>query len=660
MMRKTMTPPALLVAAALGLTACGGDNPGEAAEAGEVNTNESIESLEDVNEAPTLTELVSAGELPELAERLPVAEDIMVEPVLEQIGEHGGTWNMPWNGIDSPWGIGKITEEALFRFAADGDGVEPNVAKGYEVNDDYTEFTIFLREGMKWSDGEPFTARDVIFWWEHVMKPEIFQRGVYDAFYSTDPETGERAQAVIEQVDDHTFTVSFEHPRVLFLERLAIDAKWMFAPAHYLENILDEFVGEEEAMRIASEHGFADLEGWYEHITYYFWIWPDRPSLRAWVATEEPRSNNVTWERNPYYWKTDAEGNQLPYIDQVVLESVQDDSHVLLETMSGHFDISQFGFGNFTELAENQEQGDYRILQWEGVNWASDSLMLNQTVQDDQLRELFQDARFREALSVAVDREELSEILTLGLGAPQQASINQALPFHQEGWAEQWAEYDVERAGELLDELGLEYDGDYRTLPDGSELRLEILQESDDAQAGDFEELLQHYFEAVGIRTDVRLVDRGTLDQTLLDNEHVATTAFGPGGISPYLRPDTVVPVRDIAAGNTWFGEFGCMYEQVCEPSGDYEVPEAIEQMWDLWAEVSSATDTEAIEDAAEQIVKLHQDNQWVLGYTGPVPMLIAVSNDIVNVPDGVTFADEFRDLGHGRPAQFSFVGLED
>lgn len=639
----------------LGLVAaCSSSDEQDEPDVDDVNDVDEITSEDSLKQSPMLQERVDAGELPDVADRMPVLDDIMVQPVHEDIGEFGGTWAFPWTGPDSKWGIGKVTEEALFRFAPDGQGVEPNVAKGYEVNDDSTVYTIHLRKGMKWSDGADFTAKDVLFWWEHVMVPEIFGRGVYDCFYSTDLESGERTRCEVELVDDHTFTVTFAHPRALFLERLAIDAKWMFAPAHWLEGILDEFVGDEKADEIMAEYGFADREGFYESIAYYFWLWPDRPSLRAWVPQADPNEETIIWERNPYYWKTDPVGNQLPYIDQISVETVQDPSHIELETISGHFNITGFGFESYTLLRENETKGDYRVATWEPTSWASNLLQLNQTVEDENLRALFQDVRFREALSVAVDRSELSEILTLGVGAPIQASISENLPFYREGWADQWAEYDTDRAEALFEEIGLTKQGQWWSFEDGTPVVIEILQVSESAQAGQFEELLKHYFEQVGIQTNLRLVDRATLDNTFWSNGHVATTAFDVGGISPYLRPDTVVPLRMVTP---WHSQWAAYYESGGE-SG-VEPPAEIKEMWEHWSALSAATDQAEIDAQADEIIRLHQENQWVLGYTGPVPNLFAVSNNIINVPmDGITFADEFRDLGHARPAQFSFVNV--
>lgn len=632
-----------------GCTSSGGASQENVAEINEVTA---IDSPDALKEAPLLAERVEAGELPPVAERLPVLEDVMVEPVAEQIGVYGGTWNFPTRSAqEGPWDIGKPTEEALFRFTREGDTVEPNVAKGHEVNAELTEYTIFLREGMKWSDGHPFTSADVLFWWEHIMVPELFGRSVYDAFWSTDPQTGERAMATFAAADETTVTVSFEHPRPMFLERVAIDAKWLFAPAHWMETVLDEFIGEEAALEIATERGFQDLAGWYESACYYYWFWSDRPNLRAWQPVQDAGAEQVTWERNPYYFKTDPEGNQLPYIDQLSLETYQDPSHVELQTLSGHFDISLFEFSSFTLLQENTQQGDYRVLEWDTAAWYSNGIQFNMEPENPLQRELFHDVRFREALSVAVDRSALSEQLTLGLGVPQQASVGESRQFHQDGWAEQWVEYDADRAAALLDEIGLPLTGGVRTYADGSELRLEITQESEESQAGAFEELLKHYYEAVGISTDVRLVDRGLYGELNDSGGLQGTTTQGMGGIHPMLRPDTIVPLR---AGTPWHTQYGTWYasegETGVEPEGD------IAALIDVYRQMSAQTDRAAIDEYAEQIIQLHRDNQWVIGYTGPIPRLFAVSNNVANVPGDITFADEFRDLGHGRPAQFTFL----
>ena len=600
-----------------------------------------------LKEAPMLKKLVAAGELPPVEERLPVKEDIMIEQVVEEIGQYGGDWRFPWEGIDDKWALGYITEEALFRFRQDGKGVEPNVAKGYEVNEDATEYTIYLRKGIKWSDGHPFTADDVIFYWKHMLVPEVFGKQLYDCYYSVDPKTGDRARCEVIKIDDYTIKVKHKYPSPLFLERVAIDNKWFFAPAHFYKTILPEFVGEEKALEIAKEWGFADLKSFLKWTGYYYWVWLQRPTLRAWVAKNDPNSERFIMVRNPYYWKTDPQGNQLPYIDRIVCDRMEP-AHILLEALAGNVDCRAMEDGaNFALLKENERRGDYRIIKWSTASWASYAIQLNQTVEDPKLRALFRDIRFREALSVAVDREEVCEIVTNGLAAPQQASVPRGLPNYQEGWAEKWAEYNPGRANKLLDEIGLKWDDEhkYRTFPDGSELTLIIYT---DGPAGPFEELIKKYYENVGIKTVIKPLEAAFYHEMKYDNKLIAASTPGAGLVKVAYRPDVVVPLRVLTE---WLGHYGLYHatkgKEGVKPEGD------VAKLLEYWDKVISARTEEEVDKWCDEIIKLHAKNQWIIGYTGPTPSLILVKNNFRNVPGGLIDCDEFRGLGHGRPAQF-------
>ncbi|MEK3732227.1 ABC transporter substrate-binding protein [Paenibacillus sp. FSL M8-0334] len=607
----------------------------------------SAAELTSFQEAPMLAELVQAGTLEPVEARMPVKEDIMIEPVYEEIGKYGGEWNFPWNGPDDKWGIGMATEEAMFRFTEDGSGVEPNVAKGYDVNADSTEFTIYLREGMRWSDGVPFTADDVVFYWEHMLIPETFSKALYDCYYSVDPVTGEKARADVTKVDDYTVKVTFKHPNVMFLERLAIDNKWFFAPAHYYKTVLPEFIGEQKALEVAKEYGFEDLNTLGMWTGYYYWLYPQRPTLRAWVAKNDMNSDRFIMERNPYFFKVDAAGNQLPYMDRIVLTKMQDPSHKLLETMAGKIEITTFGFTDFTVLKENEQKGDYRVIQWTTSSWSSTGVQLNQTTEDPKLRELFQDIRFREALSVAVDRREISEMITNGLGEPIQASVSEGLPNEQAGWAQQWAEYDTARAEQLLDDIGLKWDAErkFRTFADGSNLTLTIYQE-DTADDPRFIELLRKYYQAVGIRTDVKIVDQGSYFDLKYANK-IPVSVKSVNIVSLAYRPDELVPLRVITP---WFGHYGLFTssggKEGVKPEGD------VAKILELWDKVKGSKTREEVQEWTDEIVKLHQKNQWVIGYSGPTPVLVVAKNNLRNVPS-LVFSDEFRGIGHAHPAQF-------
>ncbi|MFD0678699.1 MULTISPECIES: ABC transporter substrate-binding protein [unclassified Paenibacillus] len=605
------------------------------------------QKIEAFKEAPMLTKLVSAGTLKAVTERMPVKEDIMVEKVVEEIGKFGGDWKMPWGGPNDRWAVGQPTEEALFRFNKDGSTIEPNVAKGYDVNKDSTEFTIYLRKGMKWSDGMPFTADDVLFYWEYMLTKETFGKKIYDAYYSIDPVTGEKALATVTKIDDYSFKVVHKYPSVQFLERVAIDNKWFHAPAHFQKTILPEFIGNDKALEVAKKWGFEDVKSFLVATGYYYWVYPQIPTVRAWVAKNDPNSDQFIMERNPYFWKVDAEGNQLPYMDRIVATKVQDPAQRILGTLAGDYNLLDFDFKDFTVLKENEKKANFRVLPWTTPTWSSAGLQFNQTIPDPNLRKLFQDIKFREALSVAVDRKEISEIATNGLGAPQQASVPEGLVGYQKGWADQWSKFDKNRANQLLDELGLTKrdKNNFRLNADGSDLTITIIEGSTSTAA--FLELIKKYYEGVGIKVDLKVVDQGTHQELKYSNKIPATTE-NISVVNVAFRPDTLVPLRVITP---WYGHYGLYSssngKEGVKPEGDVAL------ILDYWNKVKASASKEEINKWSNEIIKLHQKNQWIIGYAGPTPRLVIASNKVGNVPKDLVYADEFRSLGHGHPSQF-------
>jgi len=605
-----------------------------------------------LSEAPELAEKVGTGDLPAVEERMPKLEDIMIEPVFDSIGQYGGDLRFPWRGKKDKWTLEKMTEEALFRFKLDGSGVEPNVAKGYDVNEDATEYMIYLREGMKWSDGVAFTADDIVFYYNEMVLKETFGKSPYNCYYSVNPETGEKTLADVTKVDDYTVKVKFADSSVLFLERLAIDNKWMFAPKHYMEQLLPHIVGEAEAMKKAEEMGFSDIKTLGKYTGYYYWIVQDRPTLRPWLLKTDTEAAVARWERNPYYFKADAEGKQLPYINSIVCQKIESSDNIILESIAGNVDINVFELTDFTLLMENRDAGDFRVTQWSGTDWAGNAVVFNQGVEDVKLREVFTDIRFREAMSVAVDRVELAALVTDDLGSGQQASVPEGLVNFKEGWADKWSDYDVERANTLLDEMGMAKGSDgFRTYKDGSDFELNIFQIEIDStsEMGEFEALIKKYYEAVGIKTNIKVVD-STYGEELIQSNGIVAQTFVPALFNVALRPDNIVPIRNY---RSWYGSYGLYYsthgEQGEKPEGDIAL---LQEYYNI---IQSATDKEVVDEYSQKIIDLHEKNQWIIGYTSPKPRIVLVKNNLKNVPSKLIYCDEFRGYGHSKLQQYYF-----
>jgi peptide/nickel transport system substrate-binding protein len=598
-----------------------------------------------LNEAPMLSELVSSGELESIDKRLPVEDDIMVEN-LEKIGTYGGEFTFALT--KAGWNTGKPIEQGLFRFREDGT-VEPNVAKGYEVNDDNTVYTIYLREGMKWSDGVPFTSADSVFFYEHMCLPETFGKSLWDCFKVDNPETGEETIAEFKALDEYSFSVSFEHAKPGFIEALSINAKWCYAPKHYHEKILPEFVGEEKANEIANEMGFSDAVAMGKETGYYFWNVAGIPTLNPYVLSTDKGKSDVSGEyyeyvRNPYYFKTDQAGNQLPYVDKIEYTKIADESQGLLKLLGGEVSFSFVKWTDIGTVNENAEKVGYRIVQWPNSLWGdlASQLQLNQSVADEDLKALFQNSKFREALSIAVDRDEYSKLISDGWSSATQASPPKGTMGYSETWATKWTQYDVMKAQNILDEIGLVKGADgFYDFASGKKLVLNITSFTGSG-ADDTYVVLKQYFDALGIETTYQPVEKDLLNNRLTSNDF--DVVLGPVApaetVNIGLRPDTLVPVRNYAA---WYGQFGNWY---ASGGTDGVAPEGdLLELTELYDKFKKAG-TEEREDIALKMLKLHEENLWVIGYMGAANTLIAVDNNIKNFKDTSVFSDEFRGLG--------------
>ena len=323
---------------------------------------------EDVSEglqAPMLTELVKRKQLPTLEKRLPVAQDIMVETA-ESIGTYGGI--VQFALMQAGEETGQLIEEGLFRFAPDGT-IEPNVAKGYTVNEDFTEYTIYLRKGMRWSDGVLFQAEDCIFFYESMCVKKTFGEELWSCFLAKNPQTGKTSRAVFKEIDEYTFQVIFDYPNPDFLENLTKQGSWCFAPKHYHVNVLPEFMGEQAALSKAKAMGYADIAKMCEQTGRYFWNVPSVPTLNAYVLSNEEGKNDVTgnyyeFVRNPYYWKTDAEGKQLPYMDTLAYTRISALSQRLLLTVNGSLSVSEADVAERQTVEESAEIAGYTVVEW--------------------------------------------------------------------------------------------------------------------------------------------------------------------------------------------------------------------------------------------------------------------------------------------------------
>lgn len=589
-------------------------------------------------------------DLPPVAERMPVAADIMVEE-MDDVGQYTATFTMAQGS--SNWTTGKLTEEPLFRFKTDGN-VEPNVAKGYDVNEDATVWTIYLREGMRWSDGEPFTAEDCRFFYEEVLLTGFSTKSVWGAVKDGNGEVAKMAV-----LNDYCFTMTFGTPKPAFLQELAINGKWFFAPKHWMIQYMPaEYEGQktsglltaEEWKAAAEKMGYSDLKTFDSIISYYYWLVPGRPTLRAWQLQGDFNADSFTMERNPYFWKVDAEGKQLPYIDSIVFLRYQDENQPLLWSLDGTIDLYSPAWTNIVEMKEAEANGTIKVMEWNNTAWAGNALQLNQATKDDELRALFQNVDFRHALSIAVDRAQICALVDDDFSVPSQSAPQEGQMGYDPEWVSKWTEYDVEQAKELLVKCGLTLgqDGTWY-FPSGKQVAIHMIYQNE--AYATLAELLVKYYSELGLKVYQNLYDRSYVETLQGDNEyeavinpneHFATVNIG-------LRPDYLVPTR---AYPPWASEFGAWYDPNDGKDG-MEPSDAVKELLAVYDQFRASTNAQEREELCQKMLEIHKENVWEIGYTSPVSTLYAINAKLHNFPEASIYCDEFRDVGIGHPANW-------
>ncbi len=627
------------------------------------------------NEAPMLAERVAAGELPPVEDRLPT-EPLVVEG--PSIGEYGGTFNRGSTGAaDISNYIRVLGYENLVRWTPDWSGVIPNIAKSWEASDDARVYTFHLREDMKWSDGVPFTSADIMFWYEDVIKNEDLTPSP-PAFLLSAGELVE-----VTAPDEYTVVFSFAEPNGLFLRNMASHLGVAVAayPRHYLEQFHIAY-NEEEVLNLVEEQGFEDWTGVFTDfgggnpwsINRFK---PEMPVLLAWMPTNEftPDTTVMRFERNPYYWKVDAEGNQYPYFDEITFTIFADTETMLISAAAGEIDMQSRFIGTVANrplLADTAEDGGFEFFEMVPDANNTINLNLNLNHSDPVLREVFQNKDFRIALSHAINRQEIIDLLYLGLAEPHQAAPLPESPYYHERLATQYLEYDVDLANEMLDEAGFaERDGDgFRLGPDGNRITFAILSADDvTAEINDALVLISRYWEEVGIEALPRVVNRNAFEDLVWSSQHDAAIWIGTGGIDIFGDPRYYFPFsRESYFANRWAAWYqndtrtvgGVVAESETEAAlaaADDETAFAIEpedaavlRQFQLWDQILVSPTEEERTALAMELLDITADQFYLFGISTNPPGYGIVVNDVCNVPDSMISSWPFLTPGPSNP----------
>jgi peptide/nickel transport system substrate-binding protein len=570
-------------------------------------------------EAPMLAEMVAAGDLPAVEERLP-ANPLVVEPV-EEIGQYGGTWHRAFLGTKDFHSLGRLIYESVLRWPrVPADPIQPGLAEDWQWSEDGTELTLFFREGLKWSDGVPFTVDDIIFWWEDIENDTNITAAPH-AEWVVDGVPME-----LEKVNDTTIVLKFAAPNGL-AESVGLafhGCQWplgferfgFFAPRHYLEQ----------------HHPAYNADATYEDFeNAAFNFNTELPVMYAWsVAEWEAGGTEMVAERNPYYWKVDPDGNQLPYIDRIHYSLVENNEAVNLMAIAGDLDMQhrRINFAQYTVYQENAEANGYHTMLWDTAQASTVTLFPNQSFDDPMYRELMQNLAFRQALSVAIDRDLINNIAHLGQGIARTETVVRSSALFQEDIETYYAQYDPAMAEELLAEAGLQKVDGIWSFADGSPVELVV--EATDAVSGasmDTLEIVTQNWNDIGLQTVLQTMSRDIYWPRATSNEVMIATWETDRGLVPMVDPIYQFPFDD----RSWMGPaFGIWYKSGGE-LGE-EPPAHLLEVMEMYDAYKSSVDADEQLEIAQGIVRAATEGLFSIGTVGMTPGLVVVKDNFHNV----------------------------
>ncbi|NNM74888.1 ABC transporter substrate-binding protein [Enterovirga aerilata] len=592
----------------------------------------------DYAETPLLAPRVAQGELPPVAERLPKS------PLVADIAARGRELGKPGGEIVSLVArardiryLSANTYGRLIGYTQDLK-LAPDLLEDVQVEGNRI-FTFRLRDGHRWSDGAPFTAEDFRFYWEDVANNrELSPAGLPD-FLVVDG-SGPR----FEVIDARTVRYSWDAPNPRFLPTLAQPRDpFIYRPAHYLKRFHADYADQAKLEEAARKGKLKSWAGLFNRMDDMFESSnPELPTLQAWkVATAAPATRFI-FERNPFYHRVDEAGQQLPYLDRVVLD-VAAGGLMAAKANSGDADLLFRGLtmGDIPILKEGERAKGFRTLMWPYARGSEIALYPNLTVTDPVWRALNRDLRFRRALSLGIDRRTLNNSLLFGLGREGNNTVASESPLFEERLRTLNAGYDPAEASRLLDEIGLtkRNAAGIRLLPDGRELEIIVETDGESGLIVDGLTLIGEFWREIGVRLFVKPQDR-----TVLRNRTYAglTTMVAAQGLDLALAtaampPAELAPLRQDYYSWAKWGQ----YRETRGTSGEpCDMPEA-KRLLDLYAEWASASDAETQTRIWREMLTNHAENQWSIGTVAGALQPVVARNGLRNVPARAVYSWE-------------------
>ena len=583
-------------------------------------------ALDSYSEAPFLSDLVAEGKLPPVEERLPSTPLVHLTGAMSDgIGEYGGVFRHVIGGRPEGWnwmagqhqgwgGINMAMQECLVRVGAlwqvkaeDQSGPLPNLATSWEWNDDRTSLTLHLVDGAHWSDGDPFDAEDVRFWWDDNVQDENVS-----AWMSPN---GMGEGTTLEVIDENTVRFDFQTPqgpsRVLSLAYI----QGCPGPSHVLKD----------------SHPTYNPDATYD--SYRNALPSDLLPpvvMGPWVPVVHRPDEIVIMRRNPYYWKVDEAGNQLPYLNEMHFK-LTTWSDRTTQAVAGTGDFSNMeNPGNYVEALKQSQAPDSptkaqfgpRVLSWELEFNLSETVGVEDEV-DAELRQLFREKDFRVAVSHALDRDAIGQSIARGpFTYPYPGGFSAGSPYYDYD-STVYYPYDQAKANEMLDALGLaDTDGNgVRNLPGtGADMEIDLTYDTTEPTDKKQVDAVVAMLADVGIRILARSVDE---IEPVADSGNFNIIERRHHWVIPTRQTCEYVPIS-----------VGCPDWHPADDDGNRNLFDFEVEMVDAVNLIQETWNPEEAAAAARTIQRLWTENVYTVGLT-QAPAALLINKRIKNAHPG-------------------------
>lgn len=581
-------------------------------------------------ETPSLTALVATGQLPPINQRIPYTPSIVVmDGKTKSLGRHGGDLRIL---MAKPTDTRLITVYGYARLVVYDSSLRfvPDILERFEVREGRV-FTLHLRKGHRWSDGHPFTTEDFRYYWEDVANNSDLSPLGPDKRLIIDKES-----PFFEVLDETTVRFTWSRPNPYFLAALA-DASplYIYRPSHYLKQFHARYADEKALLKKAREAHHVNWAALHQaKDRLYTMDNPDMPTLQPWLNTTRPPSIRFLFKRNPFYHRIDAAGRQLPYIDAITVNIVLANL-IPAKTGAGETDLQSryIAFEDYTFLKDSESRYNFSVRLWSTTKGAHIALYPNLNTTDPTWRQVIRDARFRQALSLAINRDEINEVVYFGLAKVGNNTVLETSPLFKPAFRTTWSVFDLKKANQLLDGMGLtkrNEDG-IRLLPDGRPMIVMVDTSGEKTETTDVLELIGDTWSKIGVKMLVRPAQRDIFRNRVFSGQSLISVWSGLANGVPTaeMSPDEFVPTRQYQLQWPMWGKFIESRGKAGEPP---DLPEA-KTLLSLSTDWRRAADPLVKTEIWHRILEIHTSQVYSIGIINRTLQPVVVSNRLRNVP---------------------------